>query len=265
MRSGDPGALSRQFGFTYMVVLAMCFVMGLGLASIGEMWQVAAQREKEKDLLFIGRQYRRALESYAAQSPGAPDLPRSLEELVEDKRFPTIKRHIRRVYADPMTGLPDWKLILQGDRILGIQSRSGGTPFKKTGFEANEDDFADAQTYAQWRFQYRQPAAVVAPGVVAPGGVPPPSGVTSGPVSPPVAAPVEAPPPPPPPPVKRNEERCETQRATDMQQCAAARDTGVTTGQIATCTASATSRFVACVGGRSLPALRLPAATTPPQ
>lgn len=254
----------HQGGFTYMVVLAVVFLLGLGLAEVGQLWRDASLRDKEKDLLFAGRQFRRAIESYAQQSPGTPDLPRTLEDLLEDRRFPVVKRHLRRIYVDPMTGKPDWKLIRQGDRIIGVQSKSEGTPFRKIDFETNEDEFADAQTYAQWRFQYRPVAPIVAGGVnPVSGGAPaanPQAGAPATPV--PVAAPET---PPPPPPVKRTNERCEDQRVTDMQTCGAARETGASIQSIAQCTASATSRFAACIAGRSPPALRIPVSAPPAQ
>jgi len=252
-------ARRRQGGFTYMVVLAVVFLLGLGLAEVGQLWRDAALRDKEKDLLFAGRQFRRAIESYAQQSPGTPDLPRTLEDLLEDRRFPVVKRHLRRIYLDPMTGKPDWKLIRQGDRIIGVQSQSEGTPFKKVDFDKNEDDFADAQSYAQWRFQFRPVAPIVSGGVnPASGGAPAANPSTAAPVIPAPVAAVES--PPPPPPVKRTNERCEDQRATDMQACGAAREAGASIQATAQCTASATSRFAACLAGRSPPALRLPTA-----
>lgn len=251
-------ARRRQGGFTYMVVLAVVFLLGLGLAEVGQLWRDAALRDKEKDLLFAGRQFRRAIESYAQQSPGTPDLPRTLEDLLEDRRFPVVKRHLRRIYLDPMTGKPDWKLIRQGDRIIGVQSQSEGTPFKKVDFDTNEDDFADAQSYAQWRFQFRPVAPIVAGGVnPASGGAPAASPSTTAPgASAPVTA---AQTPPPPPPARRTDERCDTQRVDDTQRCGAARDAGASVQAVAQCTASATSRFAACISGRSLPALRVPA------
>jgi len=32
--------------------------MGVALAALGTMWHTASQREKERDLLFVGDQYR---------------------------------------------------------------------------------------------------------------------------------------------------------------------------------------------------------------
>lgn len=179
------GGGQREGGFSYMVVLAAVFVLGLGLAELGPMWRDSSLRDREQELLFAGRQFRRAIESYAQQSPGVPDLPRTLEDLLEDRRYPVVKRHLRRIYPDPMTGKPDWKLIRQGDRIAGVQSRSDGAPFMKTGFETHEDEFAEARTYAQWRFQYRPALPVVAGGTSSPG-TDPPNAPSS---SPPEAAP----------------------------------------------------------------------------
>ena len=66
----------------------------------------AAQREREQELLFVGSQFRNAFMSYYGATPAGRALPAFLEDLVEDNRFPVPRRHLRRVYADPMTSKP---------------------------------------------------------------------------------------------------------------------------------------------------------------
>jgi hypothetical protein len=63
-------------------------------------------------------------------------------------RFPGKRRHLRRLYPDPMTGQADWVLLRQGDHIIGVRSRATGRPFKQAGFEKRDADFAGAASYA---------------------------------------------------------------------------------------------------------------------
>src|SRR3954464_14476503 len=100
---------SREQGFTLAGALILIAVAGAGMAAYGELASHAAQREKEQELLFVGNQFRRAIGAYYERTPGAVKrFPRSLDELLEDKRHPVATRHLRRVYADPMTGKREW-------------------------------------------------------------------------------------------------------------------------------------------------------------
>jgi type II secretory pathway pseudopilin PulG len=163
MRSGNAHHRRRakQRGFGYLLVLFALAALGLSLAGTGQVWHTTAQREKEADLLFVGNQYRRAIESYYKQSPDAvKQYPLKLEDLLEDKRFPTPKRHLRQLYRDPMTGSGDWGLMKAADRIVGVYSTSDGSALKTT-FLERDAAFAGTSRYAEWVFS---PAT----GVVAP-------------------------------------------------------------------------------------------------
>lgn len=143
-------------GFTYIGLLIIVSVMGLGLAATGTFWSHAAQREKERELLFVGHQFRDAIASYYLHSPGITNAyPKSLDDLLEDKRFPMPQRHLRRVYADPITGKPQWGLIeAPGGGIMGVRSLSEEAPIKTGNFEARDAAFGDAKQYADWKFVF---------------------------------------------------------------------------------------------------------------
>ena len=96
----------REGGFTYLVLLAVVAVMGVVLAAAGEVWHTALKREKEQELLFVGDQFRRALNLYRMHTPGqCQALTRcSLEDLLKDPRAPGVQRYLRKIYADPITG-----------------------------------------------------------------------------------------------------------------------------------------------------------------
>jgi len=169
--------MRRAAGFTYMTVLYIVAIMGVGLALVGEVWDTAAMREKEAELLFVGNQYRWAITLYYERTPDkrtcpAKCYPEKLEDLLLDKRQPGVYRYLRKLYPDPLTGKADWQQIKapSGDGIMGIHSKSGLTPFKTSGFRARDSTFEGANHYFDWKFFY-SPSPQMAP---KPGPVPSP-------------------------------------------------------------------------------------------
>jgi type II secretory pathway pseudopilin PulG len=156
--SGTDPAFLRERGFTYLGVLLIVALMGFGLAAFGELYSHAAQREKERELLFIGEEFRNAIASYYRKSPGTSVYPKKLEDLVEDKRFPMPQHHLRRIYADPMTGKAEWGLVeAPGGGFLGVHSLSEETPIKSGDFGVKNASFEDAENYTKWTFAYSPP------------------------------------------------------------------------------------------------------------
>jgi type II secretory pathway pseudopilin PulG len=151
-----PAYLQR--GFSYLGVLVIIAVMGAGLAAFGQLYSHASQREKERELLFIGNQFRDAIASYYNKSPGAKVYPKKLEDLLEDRRFPMPQRHLRRVYNDPMTGKADWGMVeAPGGGFMGVHSLSEETPVKSGNFSAKNQAFEGAEHYTKWMFAYSPP------------------------------------------------------------------------------------------------------------
>lgn len=145
--------LFRQRGITFLVLLFAIALGGIALAGTGALWQLESRREKEKELLFAGDEYRRAIGSYYAKTPGeARQYPQRLEDLLKDNRYPTPLRHLRRIYRDPMTPDGEWELIMQQGRITGIVSRSEDAPVKVAGFPKEFESFEGAKSYRGWRF-----------------------------------------------------------------------------------------------------------------
>jgi len=151
-RIAHPLCGATQFGFGYLLMLFALAALGLSLAGTGQVWHTTAQREKEADLLFVGNQYRNAIESYYRQSPGAvKQYPLQLEDLLDDRRFPTPKRHLRQLYRDPMTGRVDWGLLKAADRIVGVYSTFEGSALKTT-FLERDAAFSGTSRYGEWVF-----------------------------------------------------------------------------------------------------------------
>jgi type II secretory pathway pseudopilin PulG len=143
----------RQRGFTYLGLLFAIVFIGLLLGAVGEVWQTTVKREREAELLFVGRQIAGAIATYRAATPGdAKQWPKRLEDLLEDGRNPAVQRHLRRIYIDPFTGKPEWGLIKSGEFIIGIHSQGEDKPLKQAGFLPEEESFAGATSYRDWRF-----------------------------------------------------------------------------------------------------------------
>jgi type II secretory pathway pseudopilin PulG len=142
-----------QRGFTYLGLMFLIVFIGIGLAMAGTVWQTEMQREREKELLFIGEQYTQAIGSYHDSTLGGlRQYPTRIEDLLLDNRFPVVRRHLRKLYRDPITGGEEWGLIKQQGRISGIYSLSKAKPLKRVGFPDKFADFAKAENYQDWQF-----------------------------------------------------------------------------------------------------------------
>lgn len=147
---------SKSGGFTYLGLLFIVAIMGLAMALAAQVWETNIRREKERELLFVGNQIRQAIGSYYAEMPdGVKRYPQRLEDLLQDNRFPGVKRHLRRLYRDPVTGGAEWGLVQSGEGgIQGIYSVSRLTPLKKAGFDTADMAFESKLHYSEWKFIY---------------------------------------------------------------------------------------------------------------
>jgi len=63
-----PASRTRTFGraagFTYIGLLIAVVIMGIALSAVGVVWRTQGQREREQQLLFIGRDFEHAIASY---------------------------------------------------------------------------------------------------------------------------------------------------------------------------------------------------------
>ena len=162
--------LSRRAcgGFSYLWVLMLVALMGVGLTVAAEVHSVASQRDKERELLAIGRQFSTAIGRYY-ESGANREYPVSLNDLLRDERVPGVRRHLRKIFADPMTGKAEWGLVRFDGRIIGVHSLSKKKPIKQDGFEPAQADLQKKQAYTEWVFSYTPPAAAARPGPAAPG------------------------------------------------------------------------------------------------
>jgi len=162
-------------GFTYLGLIVFVFIIGLVGAATLKVEALLRRAQLERELLDTGMQFSLALDSYAAATPrGQPRAPMRLDELLRDNRFPSPRRHLRKVFIDPVTGKAEWGLVRAGEAgpILGVHSLSQATPLKQANFEPYFAGFENREHLAQWRFMAQETGTQVQP--VAPGQPPVP-------------------------------------------------------------------------------------------
>lgn len=160
MRSGDAG-------YAYVLLLVLVAVLGITAAGSVQLGQSMTRRHAEEALLAAGSDFRDAIASWrrgGAVSPGNPGGPRELVDLLRDPRVAGLRRHLRRVPADPLSGSDEWGLVRDGGgRIVAVYSLAPGRPIKRDGFAPAQAGFANAQSYAQWQFGFPPLRGTVTP------------------------------------------------------------------------------------------------------
>ena len=151
-----PVNLRHDEGFTYIGVLIVVAILSVTMAIAGTIWRTTKQRENERELIFVGDQYRRAIGQYYERSPGAKQFPKSIDDLLFDRRYPNVQRYLRRPYSDPITGKAEWGLVLgPGGGIVGVYSLSDKEPHKRALFKERDAGLTAATRYSDWKFIYK--------------------------------------------------------------------------------------------------------------
>jgi type II secretory pathway pseudopilin PulG len=186
-----PTGSRRQGGFTYLSLIILVAVIGLVAASTLKMGALLQRARAEQELLNIGAEFSDALQSYANATPaGQPPQPPSLKELLKDPRFPGVRRHLRKLFVDPMTGSAEWGVVYLADKVgvIAVYSLSDAKAIKLSNFPSRYQVFEGKSLVSDWRFTMTGKAATagpadsaaprqpVSPGIPNPGIVAPPAG-----------------------------------------------------------------------------------------
>lgn len=130
-------------------------IAAIGMQGAAVMWQQQTQRANEALLLEAGEAYRLAIGRYYESTPQpVKEYPKTLNELVEDQRFPVLKRHIRKLYTDPFYSRQGMALVFRNGRIIGVHSQSLLEPIRSAGYQEFESGFNGAKHYREWQFIY---------------------------------------------------------------------------------------------------------------
>lgn len=142
-----------------MLLLAAVAILAGATAAMLSVGAAVERCNAERQLLTIGAEFQAALQSYSQAPPDATAAqvygPRTLEDLLKDPRVPGLKRHLRRIYDDPLTGTNQWGVVanLRGE-IVGIYSLAPGRPAQQAGFDEAFARFEGAANYGQWVFGF---------------------------------------------------------------------------------------------------------------
>jgi len=149
-QTGYRTVSGKQKGFTYIALLIAVAIIGATLAAVGQVWQTLLQRDREQNLIFIGNQFRQAIDRYYASNRR---FPMNLDDLLIDSREAGIKRYLRKIFIDPMTHQAQWGLVtLQDGQIVGVHSLSEIEPLKKSGFRLANESLENKDKYSEWVF-----------------------------------------------------------------------------------------------------------------
>lgn len=166
MTSGErhpTGGLTAPQGYAYLMLLLLIAGASTIAAHSLELGASIHRRAAERELLRVGAEFERALQSYVAAVPGTdPTLagPVTLQDLLKDERQPQARRHLRKLYNDPLTGKNQWGLVHgPGGTIWGVHSLAIGQPLQQKRFPASTAHFEDASSYAEWVFGLPQARA----------------------------------------------------------------------------------------------------------
>jgi len=150
------GRVYRNHGFTYLGLLIMIAIIGVTSAATLQVGSIAQRRAAEEELLIIGAAFQEALASYANAAPDKSQKtgPASLQDLLKDPRYPNGRRHLRKIYPDPITGTEEWGTVLSadGNSIIGIYSLSPAKPIKLGHFDIRFQGFEGKTSYRAWKF-----------------------------------------------------------------------------------------------------------------
>nr|WP_199038778.1 type II secretion system protein [Dyella sp. ASV24] len=143
--------MARQAGFAYLTLLYAVALLSVSMLAVGTLGYFARIRAEENQLLQMGGEFRRALIRY--RDAAEPRMyPTSLDELLLDRRSGVARRHLRKIYVDPITRTREWGLVTEGGRIVGVRSNSDRKPLKETGFDTENAGFENAAHYSDWVF-----------------------------------------------------------------------------------------------------------------
>lgn len=149
--------MQREAGFTYVVAMLLVAAVSVLALRGTELTVTREMRVKETQLLDVGTAYYMAIKSYYDNSPGSKKMfPPTLEALLLDARTTTVKRHLRRLYHDPITGAAKWGIVAAPDgAVMGVYSLSPRRPVKTAGFPFSVRVKENAMRYQEWQFVYQ--------------------------------------------------------------------------------------------------------------
>src|SRR5437016_14514339 len=102
----------RDAGFSLAALIFFATAASILAAAAVPAYQMQAQREREKELIFRGEEYTRAIQKYQRT---LNLLPNNEDDLLASNNG---TRFLRKAYADPVSGEPWRRIILNANGTL---------------------------------------------------------------------------------------------------------------------------------------------------
>ena len=181
MREALLDRRKHERGFSYVVVMFVIVLIGLGMTVAARQWKTMVQRELEADLLSKGIEIQNALALYSAAMKAGRVVPGEVypQSLADLTRLP--KPFLRKVYAEPV-GHGEWEVVrAPTGGIMGVRSKSKSKPIRQHDFPPAVRHFEGRKSYYDWVFQHPSSSLPLQGGML--------GGNTAGQVAPPSTMP----------------------------------------------------------------------------
>lgn len=133
VRGRRSRSASAEKGYILLIVMMMATILLISLAAAAPSIYVEGQREKEKELIFRGEQYARAIMLFHQKFNR---YPTSVKELLHTNNM----SFLRRAYPDPMTKSGKWRFVhataggvIIDSKILGPPGQQKNSPLGANG------------------------------------------------------------------------------------------------------------------------------------
>ena len=134
MKAVTPAPRSSESGHLLLALMIGLTVLAIFLTVVVQQWSTIERREREKELIFRGNQYAKAIKKYQLEHGGA--FPTALDQLMEPG--PRRLRYIRKLFRDPMSPDGKWGILLADPGGKGFINPNA-LPENPTGIEGLDD------------------------------------------------------------------------------------------------------------------------------
>jgi len=90
------------------LIVILTIIMIVVAYTVPPMWSKVLQRDRDKQTLFVMKQYARSIKAFQTAHGGT--IPVSLDQLKEARK-PRVVRGVNSEWVDPLTGKVDWILV----------------------------------------------------------------------------------------------------------------------------------------------------------
>lgn len=156
---------NSESGFTLAGLIVICTIIMIFVAyTVPRQWSTIMKREREKQTIFVMKQYARAIKAFQAKNANA--YPTSLDQL-KKARTPRLIRGVNGEWEDPLTGKVDWVLVppnvANQPRILPGGQLPGTSTGGATGISSSTDTTSSSSTSTSPLGRQQSPKDYVGP------------------------------------------------------------------------------------------------------